>query len=110
MAETVVITQSGSSITIYPNNYYTKDPGEYWCFSVNVERYRYKNEQPLIRYNAEIVAERIDFSNQNTEKIVIIRFNRSGSLQMLDKAHTLLKSLLQTIDNGDPVWDVRELI
>ena len=116
MAATVIITQSGNSISIHPN-YYTKargqHPPEYWCFSVNVERYRYKNAQPLIRYNAEITAKRTDISYPNTpkivEEIVIFRSNRRG-LEMVDKAHTLLQSLLQAIDNGDPVWDVREIL
>ena len=117
MAGAVIITQSGSSITVYHNRYnmvWKNNPvGEHWCFSLNLERYRYKKAQPLIRYNAEIVAQRIEWSPPNpskiSEEIVIYRSHRHG-LEVFNKAHTLLQSLLQTIDNGDLIWDVRELI
>ena len=133
MATTVIITQWGESISVHPN-YYTKprgqNPSEYWHFSVNVKRYRYKNAQPLIRYNAEITAKRIpgaitiggartDISHPSTpkmlEEIVIFRSNRSHRgggdvLGVADEAHTILQSLLQAIDNGVPSWDVRELL
>lgn len=117
MAETCIISQSGSAITVYHNQYclvFKNNPiGGHWCFSLNVERYRYKTQQPLIRYNAEIVAKRIDYSPPNPseigEEIVIYRSHRRG-LEVFGEAHTLLQSLLQAIDNGDPVWDVRELI
>ena len=111
MATTVIITSGGGSISVYPN-YFTKQPSEYWCFRVNVERYRYQQAQPLIRYNAEIVAQRITYSHPNKifdEEIVIYRSNRGG-IGVVNQAYTLLQSLLQAIDNGDPVWDVRELL
>lgn len=116
MATTAVITQWGNAISVHPN-YSTKtqgqSPREYWCFSINVERYRYKNAGPLIRYNAEIVAKRIELSDNatptNVEEIIIFRSYRRGP-EMADVAHTLLQSLLQAIDNGDPVWDVREFL
>ena len=116
MATTAIITQGGNSISVHPN-YYTKprgqSPPEYWCFSINVERRRYKNAQPLIRYNAEIAAKRTDISDHSTpkivEEIVIFRSYRGG-FGVVDKTHTLLQSLLQAIDNGDPVWDVREFL
>ena len=117
MAETCIISQSVSEITVYHNQYcrgFKNNPiGGHWCFSLNVERYRYKTQQPLIRYNAEIVAKRIDYQHPNQseigEKIVIYRSPRRG-LGVFGKAHTLLQSLLQAIDNGDHVWNVRELI
>ena len=129
MATTVIITQSGGSINVYPN-YYTKprgqNPSEYWYFSLNVERYRYKGVQD-IRYNVEITAKRLpgtitsggartDTSHPKMhEEILIFRSNRShrrGSevLGVVDEAHTILQSLLQAIDNGNPVWDIRKLL
>ena len=116
MATTAVITQWGTAISVHPN-YSTKarsqSPREYWCFSINVERYRYKEAAPLIRYNAEIVAKRIELSDNatptNVEEIIIFRSHRRGP-ETADVAHTLLQSLLQAIDNGDPVWDIREFL
>ena len=118
MAGTVIISQSGSSITVYHNRYNgvrkSNPVGEHWCFSLNLERYRYKKAQPRIRYNAEIVAQRIEYSHPKpseiSEEIVIYRSHRRGLNLVFNKAHTLLQSLLQAIDNGYPVWDVRELI
>ena len=118
MKATTIINECGIEITIYHNRYgadsiHYKHPGEYWCFSVEVNRYRYKTVQPLIRYNATIVAKRFDIQNQLKEEIDIYYFNQRGFGElnkMLDKAHTLLQILLQAIDNGDPVWDVRELL
>lgn len=105
MAATTIISKSGSAITVYHNRYYSKNPSESWRFSVNVDRYRYKHGP---RYNAEIVAER-HIVNQNPEKITIFRSHRSG-IAVVNEAYTLLQSLLQGIDNGDPIWDVRELL
>ena len=115
MATTCIITSGGNAISVHPN-YYTKQrgqhPPEHWCFRVNVERRKAKEAQPLIRYNAEIVAQRIEYSHPNTkidEEIVIYRSNRGG-IGVVNQAYTLLQSLLQAIDNGEPVWDVRELL
>ncbi len=109
MTGTVIITKRGDSISVHPHNY-TKNK-LYWCFSVDVERYTYI-AQPKIRYNAEITAKKLDYSGppytpKIVEELVIFRSN-GGSLNVVDEAHTLLQSLLQAIDNGDPVWDVRD--
>ena len=115
MATTCIIAESGDSISVHPN-YYTKprgqNPREHWCFSVNVERYRYKPARD-IRYNVEIVGKRIRYNHPDTniEEFHIFRSHRRPQgIKMVDKASTLLQSLLQAIDNGDPVWDVRELL
>lgn len=109
--KTIIITASGSSFTVFHNRYYTKD-GERWHFSINVERYRYKNRSPLIRYNAKIVAQRTEYSHPNTQidKEIIIYHSHRRTIYVVNKAQALLQSLLQSIDNRDPVWDVRKLI
>ena len=114
MTTTCIITRGGNAISVHPNYYTTQrgqHPPEHWCFRVNVERYRAKGALPLIRYNAEIVAQRIEYSHPTKfdEETVIYRSNRGG-IEVVNQAYTLLQSLLQALDSEDPVWDVRGLL
>ena len=101
---TVIITQAGQTIEI-------NHKGEYgqlddWMFSLNVERFLYKNHPD--RFGLEITAR-----NADTQKVICIRqYNRSPDLlnlnHRLNEAYEILQSLLTAIENKEGVWDARE--
>ena len=112
MATTKIITKWGNSFSVDPNYHFTvkkeRPPFSIKSFSINLERYVYTKTPPRIRYKVEIVAERLDNSNQNTEYIPIIQFPKSGNPgrpQWLDEAYTLkvsYKLLITEIPFGMP--------
>ena len=100
---TVIITQSGNPI----------NSQEDWRYSINVERYRYKNHED--RFNVEISASKrilTDSSFDTKNEITILRYNRAPNIPTLNlrlnEAHETLQHLLEAIANGENSWDARE--
>jgi hypothetical protein len=101
---TVIITRGGQTIEI--NHKGENGQLDAWMFSLNVERFLYKNYPD--RYNLQITAR-----NAFTQEVICVhRYRRSPNLldlkHRLNEANEIFQSLLTAIENKDNVWDARE--
>ena len=101
---TVIITQVGQAIEINHGGAYGDQDS--YVFSLNVERFLYKNHPD--RFGLEITAR-----NSDTQEVICIRrYHRSPNIQTLNmrlnEAYALLQSLLTAIENREGVWDARQ--
>ena len=103
--QTIIITQSGATI----------NSQEDWEYSINVERYTYKNDPD--RFNVEISArKRIPIPDKNSyvlsDSVPILRYNRAPNIltlyQRLDEAYAVFQHMLKAIESRENSWDARE--
>lgn len=95
--DTIIITQSGVGLNSRDN----------WTYSINLDWIRYKTV--IDGFDVNITAKKSKSENE----ITILSYNRergtvNSGIGNLNKAYTMLQSLLNAIENGDKVWDARE--